>query len=88
MKVWTYIRRTVHDHIIYDTSNSQVREQLLAYGEELTLEKAEDIGRNLEAYYLANQAFASKQAHRIEAVDHGAQNDGARRQDGLDRQGG
>ncbi|KAH8033086.1 hypothetical protein HPB51_006091 [Rhipicephalus microplus] len=83
----TYAER-VHDQIIHGSSNLWLREKLLAYGEELSLEKAEEVGRTLEALSLANQAFAPSQPEHVEAVGQGAQYGGAKRKNGCASRGG
>ncbi|XP_077537405.1 uncharacterized protein LOC144149627 isoform X1 [Haemaphysalis longicornis] len=95
----TYVER-VRDQIIHGTSNPQVREKLLAHGEKLSLEKAEEIGRRFESL-LANQAFGSHH-HQVQAVgrrgEYGVAEDGSRgsqraqdggveNQDGMGRRG-
>lgn len=83
----TYAER-VRDQIIHGSSNARVREKLLAYGEELSLEKAEEVGRTLEALSLANQAFAPSQPENVQAVGQGAQYGGAKRKNGRASWGG
>ncbi|XP_072143045.1 uncharacterized protein [Dermacentor andersoni] len=67
----TYGER-VRDQIIHGVANVSVREKLLAHGETLTLDKAEEIGRSLEALHRANRAFGSEEIQRIEAAQLGA----------------
>nr|XP_054920362.1 uncharacterized protein LOC129381481 [Dermacentor andersoni] len=67
----TYGER-VRDQIIHGVANVSVREKLLAHGETLTLDKAEEIGRSLEALHRANRAFGSEKIQRIEAAQLGA----------------
>ncbi|KAH7956856.1 hypothetical protein HPB52_012956 [Rhipicephalus sanguineus] len=69
----------VHDQIIHGTSNPRLRVKLLAYGEELSLKKAEEIGRTFEALSLANQAFAPRQPEHVQAKAQGAQYGGAKK---------
>ncbi|KAH7956131.1 hypothetical protein HPB52_006296 [Rhipicephalus sanguineus] len=69
-------------------SDARVREKLLAFGEELSLEKAEEIGRTLEAFSLANHAFAPCHPENVEAVGQGAQDGGAKKTYGQSRRGG
>ncbi|XP_037280269.2 uncharacterized protein LOC119173568 [Rhipicephalus microplus] len=83
----TYAER-VRDQIIRGSSKVRVREKVLAYGEELSLEKAEEVGRTLEALFLANQEFAPSQPEHVEAVGQGAQYGGARRKNGRASRGG
>ncbi|XP_077538135.1 uncharacterized protein LOC144150167 [Haemaphysalis longicornis] len=95
----TYAER-VRDQIIHGTSNPQVREKLLAHGERLSLEKAEEIGRSFESLSLANQAFGSHQVQAVGRRGEGgvaeddsrgsrrAQDGGVENQDGLGRRGG
>ncbi|KAH7983585.1 hypothetical protein HPB52_012990 [Rhipicephalus sanguineus] len=47
----------MRDQIIHRVSNAHVRAKLLSYGEALTLQKAEEVGRDLEALNKANAAF-------------------------------
>ncbi|XP_075550773.1 uncharacterized protein LOC142584554 [Dermacentor variabilis] len=62
----------VRDQIIHGVANVSVREKLLAHGETLSLDKAEEIGRSLEALHRANRAFDSEKIQRIEAAQLGA----------------
>ncbi|XP_075540071.1 uncharacterized protein LOC142574979 [Dermacentor variabilis] len=62
----------VRDQIIHGVANVSVREKLLAHGETLSLDKAEEIGRSLEALHRANRAFDSEKIQRIEAPQLGA----------------
>ncbi|XP_070394438.1 uncharacterized protein [Dermacentor albipictus] len=62
----------VRDQIIHGIANASVREKLLAHGETLSLDKAEEIGRSLEALHRANRAFDSEKIQRIEAAQLGA----------------
>ncbi|KAH7935797.1 hypothetical protein HPB52_013596 [Rhipicephalus sanguineus] len=77
----TYAER-VRDQVIHGSSDARVREKLLAYGEELTLEKAEEIVRTLEALSLANHAFAPTHTEYVQAIGRGAQDGGARKKYG------
>ncbi|KAH7951016.1 hypothetical protein HPB52_004256 [Rhipicephalus sanguineus] len=83
----TYAER-VRDQIIHGSSDARVREKLLAYGEELALEKAEEIVRTLEALSLANHAFAPTHTGNVQAVGRGAQYGGARKKHGQSSRGG
>ncbi|KAH7952410.1 hypothetical protein HPB52_022840 [Rhipicephalus sanguineus] len=47
----------VRDQVIHGVANAHVRAKLLSYGEALTLQKAEEVGRDLEALNKANAAF-------------------------------
>ncbi|KAH7955542.1 hypothetical protein HPB52_001238 [Rhipicephalus sanguineus] len=47
----------VRDQVIHGVANAHVRAKLLSYGEALTLQKAEEVGRDLEALQKANAAF-------------------------------
>ncbi|XP_070392639.1 uncharacterized protein [Dermacentor albipictus] len=67
----TYDER-IRDQIIHGVANVSVREKLLAHGETLSLDKAEEIGRSLEALHRANRAFDSEKIQRIEAAQLGA----------------
>ncbi|KAH8025552.1 hypothetical protein HPB51_009507 [Rhipicephalus microplus] len=55
MQAWAHVRGTGPRSDYSRSSNLRVREKLLAYGEELSLEKAEEAGRTLEALSLANK---------------------------------
>lgn len=77
----TYAKR-VHDQFIHGTSNPRVREKLLARGKELSLEKVKEIGRTLEALFMANQAFVSAQPKCFQVIGHGAQEGGAKNKNG------
>ncbi|XP_054929315.1 uncharacterized protein [Dermacentor andersoni] len=57
--------------MIHGVANVSVREKLLAHGETLSLDKAEEIGRSLEALHRANRAFGSENVRRIEASQLG-----------------
>ncbi|XP_072142127.1 uncharacterized protein [Dermacentor andersoni] len=71
----TYDER-VRDQIIHGVANVSVREKLLAHGETLSLDKAEEIGRSLEALHRANRAFGSENVRRIEASQLGVPSTG------------
>ncbi|KAH7947908.1 hypothetical protein HPB52_016798 [Rhipicephalus sanguineus] len=47
----------VRDQVIHGVANAHVWAKLLSYGEALTLQKAEEVGRDLEALQKANAAF-------------------------------
>ncbi|KAH7976032.1 hypothetical protein HPB52_008365 [Rhipicephalus sanguineus] len=49
MQVRSYLRRQMRDQIIHGLANAHVRAKLLSYGEALTLQKADEVGRDLEA---------------------------------------
>ncbi|XP_075533151.1 uncharacterized protein LOC142566183 [Dermacentor variabilis] len=85
----------VRDQIIHGVANVSVREKLLAHGETLSLDKAEEIGRSLEALHRANRAFGSENVRRIEASQLGVPSTGqdgrllpGSRQDGRRSPGG
>ncbi|KAH7984617.1 hypothetical protein HPB52_023287 [Rhipicephalus sanguineus] len=51
----------VRDQVIHGVANAHVRAKLLSYGEALTLQKAEEVGRDLEALNKANAAFGENE---------------------------
>ncbi|KAH7957529.1 hypothetical protein HPB52_019869 [Rhipicephalus sanguineus] len=51
----------VWDQVIHGVANAHVRAKLLSYGEALTLQKAEEVGRDLEALNKANAAFGENE---------------------------
>ncbi|KAH7943745.1 hypothetical protein HPB52_011256 [Rhipicephalus sanguineus] len=51
----------VRDQVIHGVANAHVRAKLLSYGEALTLQKAEEVGRVLEALNKANAAFGENE---------------------------
>ncbi|KAH7935087.1 hypothetical protein HPB52_003691 [Rhipicephalus sanguineus] len=51
----------VRDQAIHGVANAHVRAKLLSYGEALTLQKAEEVGRDLEALNEANAAFGENE---------------------------
>ncbi|KAH7943789.1 hypothetical protein HPB52_011740 [Rhipicephalus sanguineus] len=51
----------VRDQVIHGVANAHVRAKLLSYGEGLTLQKAEEVGRDLEALNKANAAFGANE---------------------------
>ncbi|XP_072141687.1 uncharacterized protein [Dermacentor andersoni] len=81
----TAYNERVRDQIIHGVANVSVREKLLAHGETLSLDKAEEIGRSLEALHRANRAFGSENVRRIEASQLGVPSTG---QDGRRSPGG
>ncbi|XP_072143038.1 uncharacterized protein [Dermacentor andersoni] len=91
----TAYNERVRDQIIHGVANVSVREKLLAHGETLSLDKAEEIGRSLEALHRANRAFGSENVRRIEASQLGVPSTGqdgrllpGSRQDGRRSPGG
>ncbi|KAH7957586.1 hypothetical protein HPB52_020597 [Rhipicephalus sanguineus] len=52
---------TYDDRVRDGVANAHVRAKLLSYGEGLTLQKAEEVGRDLEALNKANAAFGENQ---------------------------
>ncbi|XP_072146218.1 uncharacterized protein [Dermacentor andersoni] len=91
----TAYNERVRDQIIHGVANVSVREKLLAHGETLSLDKAEEIGRSLEALHRANRAFGSENVGRIEASQLGVPSTGqdgrllpGSRQDGRRSPGG
>ncbi|XP_072143800.1 uncharacterized protein [Dermacentor andersoni] len=81
----TAYNERVRDQIIHGVAIVSVREKLLAHGETLSLDKAEEIGRSLEALHRANRAFGSENVRRIEASQLGVPSTG---QDGRRSPGG
>ncbi|KAH7975523.1 hypothetical protein HPB52_002619 [Rhipicephalus sanguineus] len=51
----------MRDQIIHGLANAHVRAKLLSYGEALTLQKADEVGRDLEALNKANAAFGENE---------------------------
>ncbi|KAH7983059.1 hypothetical protein HPB52_008899 [Rhipicephalus sanguineus] len=51
----------VRDQVIHGVANAHVRAKLLSYGEALTLQKAEEVGRDLEALNKSNAAFGENE---------------------------
>ncbi|XP_054932932.1 uncharacterized protein [Dermacentor andersoni] len=91
----TAYNERVRDQIIQGVANVSVREKLLAHDETLSLDKAEEIGRSLEALHRANRAFGSENVRRIEASQLGVPSTGqdgrllpGSRQDGRRSPGG
>ncbi|KAH7969008.1 hypothetical protein HPB52_013606 [Rhipicephalus sanguineus] len=51
----------MHDQIIHGVANAHARAKLLSYGEALMLQKAEEVGHDLEALNKANAAFGENE---------------------------
>ncbi|KAH7986390.1 hypothetical protein HPB52_025012 [Rhipicephalus sanguineus] len=51
----------VRNQVIHGVTNAHVRAKLLSYGEALTLQKAEEVGRDLEALNKASAAFGENE---------------------------
>ncbi|KAH7967677.1 hypothetical protein HPB52_001561 [Rhipicephalus sanguineus] len=51
----------VRDQVMHGVANAHLLAKLLSYGEALTLQKAEEVGRDLEALTKANAAFGENE---------------------------